>query len=340
MRFLLFPFSWIYGIIIRVRNWLYDTGGAKSFKFDFPVLLVGNLSAGGTGKTPHTEYLIRLLRNNYKIATLSRGYKRKFKGFGIATELSLVEDIGDEPKLYKQKYPEVEVAVSEDRVMGVHQLLVDEPETQLVILDDGFQHRAITPSLSIVLTTYQKPFYHDYLLPAGRLREPRKGVLRADAVVITKCPEQLAEQEMRAMTEQVQHYAQRPVFFSYYRYAELKPLFTDQAMPVLNNGEAPLLVTGIAGNKQLLAHLRQTWPETKALAFNDHHFFSPADIQLIAAKTGSNKLVITTEKDAMRLMEVRDAIEANRLHIVVQPIEVVFHGNTFDQWMLNRVHSV
>ncbi len=341
MRFLLWPFALLYGLVIRCRNFGYNRGWLRSFSFDFPVILIGNLSTGGTGKTPHTELLIRLLKSSYKLTTLSRGYKRTYTGFGIATDKSLVEDIGDEPKLYKQKHPDIEVAVHVNRVEGVYLILQDEPDTQVILMDDGFQHRRIQAGFNILVSTYQQPFYRDYLLPVGRLREHRSNVGRAQMLIVSKCPDSITAQEMQDIRKAVQRYASIPVFFTRYRYTALKPLFADQAVQEIPSGATPLLLTGIAGHRQLLAHVQQQYPAAQNIAYADHHFFTAQDIAHIAGKAQTSGILITTEKDAMRLMESRELLDTHHLSVFVQPIEVEFvaEGDVFaaqiQQWLAN-----
>lgn len=341
MHFLLLPFAWIYGTVIRVRNFLYNRGWLRSFQFDFPIILTGNLSTGGSGKTPHTEYLIRLLRLKYRVTTLSRGYKRTYRGFGLATELSLVEDIGDEPKLYKQKYPDVEVAVSEDRVGGVYMLLQDAPETEVVLMDDGFQHRRITAGFNILLTTFGKPFFRDHLLPAGRLREHRHNARRAQVVIVTKCPNDITAEQRSTCEQQIKRYTAAPVFFTTYTYAALRPLFADQQLTAINGQKAAVLLTGIAGSAEVLQYMQTQHANISPMAYADHHYFTDNDIAHIAAKAQPSGIVITTEKDAMRLMEARTAIEQHGLSIFVQPIEVAFLGNAeaFDRLVLEYIEK-
>lgn len=326
MRLLLLPLAWIYGCVIRLRNVFYDRGWLKSFAFDFPIILIGNLSTGGTGKTPHVDLLIQHFKQQYKTTTLSRGYKRTYTGYGIATEKSLVEDIGDEPKLYKYKHPDIEVAVHANRVEGVYLVLQDEPDTQLIIMDDGYQHRRIKAGYNILLTTFDKPFFRDFLLPAGNLREHRSSVKRAQAVIISKCPDNLTDDVMLQLRNVVHRYAKIPVYFTRYTYQKIKPLFADQAVQSIDANTSITLLTGIAGNSNLKKYLQQQFTHVHPMAFADHHYFTPADLQRIAAQTPS-RIIITTEKDAMRLMEVRDALDALQLSVFVQPIAVAFVGD-------------
>ena len=334
MRWLLLPFMCLYGLVTGLRNFFFTKGWLRSFEFDFPVILVGNLSAGGTGKTPHIEYLIRLLKSSYKVATLSRGYKRTYTGFGIATELSRVEDIGDEPKQYKQKFPDIEVAVSIDRVGGIYQVLHDEPQTQVILLDDGFQHRRLRAGLNIVLTTFQKPFYDDYLLPVGRLRETRAGKNRAQVIIVTKCPFDITVEQQQEIMKKIGPQNDRQVFFTTLKYEALYPLFADQDISL--EITKPVMVTGIAGNKDMFAHVSTMYTDITKMSFADHHYYSVSDIKRIKERGDT---IITTEKDAMRLMEQKEAILANGLKVFVLPVEVVFinKADVFEKLVLDFI---
>ena len=323
MRILLLPFAWIYGALILIRNFFYDKGWLRSFEFDYPVILVGNLSTGGTGKTPHVEYLLRLLMPDYKIATLSRGYKRKMKGYGLATELSLVEDIGDEPKLYKQKYPDAEVAVSEKRVIGIYYLLNDEPDVKVVILDDGMQHRRLKAGLQILLTQYNKLFTDDHMLPAGNLREPASGKKRAHIIIVTKCPESLTASEKNKIKEKIDPKENQKVFFTTQQHGNLYPLFEDQKIKTVGDAAGAVMVTGIAGNKEMRNYLNTKFNTLKNISFGDHHYYTDDNIKFIQLRS-EGKIIITTEKDAMRLMEKKETIMKHDLSIFVLPIEIKF----------------
>lgn len=337
MRYLLLPFSLLYGLLISLRNFFYDKGWLRSFEFDFPVILVGNLNTGGTGKTPHVEYLIHALRQKYKIATLSRGYKRKLRGYALATQLSLVEDIGDEPKQYMQKFPDIEVCVSEDRVKGVYSLLQDAPDVNVIIMDDGMQHRRIKPGLQIMLTAFDKLFYKDIILPAGNLREPKNGSRRAHIILVTKCPADLDQTTAEKIRSRIKKYSGAQIFFTTQVYDALQPLFAD--MKSRSNSEQCLFVSGIANNRHALAHLKNSFSDVKPMAFRDHHYFTENDIRRIALHA-KNAMVITTEKDAMRLMEQEDMIRQNELHIFILPVKVEFLFNAsaaFDALITNYI---
>lgn len=340
MRILLLPFAWIYGALILIRNYFYDKGWLRSFEFDFPVILVGNLSTGGTGKTPHVEYLLRLLMPDYKVATLSRGYKRKMKGYGLATELSLVEDIGDEPKLYKQKYPDAEVAVSEKRVIGIYYLLNDEPDVKVVILDDGMQHRRLKAGFQILLTQYNKLFTEDHMLPAGNLREPSSGKKRAHVIIVTKCPESLSSSEKNNIKEKIDPRENQKVFFTTQQYGNLYPLFDDQKIKNVTTEQDAIMVTGIAGNKEMEVYLNKNFKTIKNISFSDHHYFTDDNIKFIQLRS-EGKIIITTEKDAMRLMEKKETILQHGLSIFVLPIEIKFleDKEVFSDKVINYIKS-
>ncbi len=337
MRLLLLPFGLIYGLITSIRNFFYNKGWLRSFEFDFPIILVGNLSAGGTGKTPHVEYLIKALQDHYKVATLSRGYKRTMKGYGLATDLSLVEDIGDEPKLYKHKYPKTEVAVSENRVTGVYYLLNDEPETRVILMDDGFQHRRIKAGFNIILTTWQQPYFSDYMLPAGNLRESASGKKRGQVVIVTKCPADLTNDQRLRFKSQLNLENNQPVFFTQLAYGILYPLFIDQPVIQVQPADEVILLTGIAANKQLKQWVGERYKKVHVASFADHHYYTQNDLARLLTSFPTAKSIITTEKDAMRLMEQKDAIIKAGFSIFVLPVDVRFLGD--EEAFLNLIHD-
>ncbi len=312
LRRLLFPFSILYWAATAVRNYLYDKGWKKSTSFDIRVIAVGNLSVGGTGKTPMVEYLIRMLSQRYRTATLSRGYKRKSSGFVLADADTTVEQIGDEPFQYHSKYKNVKVAVDADRVEGVRRLLKETGDLQLVILDDAFQHRKIKAGFYILLTAYADPFYDDVLLPAGNLRESASGARRADVVIVTKCPPDLSQKEQDAIKKRIDKPADR-IFFSAIAYAPSitngKDEFTTAAF-----GDDFIAVAGIAKPGYFYRHLNRRSEDT--LTFPDHHHFSDADVQKILRRAAGRKIV-TTEKDYMRLQNL---IPASQLYYL--PIQM------------------
>ena len=294
-----------------MRNMLFDKGVLRSQSFNIPVIAVGNLAVGGTGKTPHVEHLIRLLRDNWCIAVLSRGYKRRTKGFVLAEPASTAADIGDEPRQLKSKFGNLIVAVDADRCHGIRKLMKDSRTraTQAIILDDAFQHRYVKPGLSIVLIEYGR-LQGDYMLPAGRLREPMSGLHRADIIVVTKCPDNLSEEEKGIARDVIRQHAEKPVFFSRMVYQDLEPVFCGDSR-LLDSVDAStnvLIVSGIAHPQPLFTEVCRRTTLVKHLAYADHHDFSAADIQRINsafAALPTPRLLITTEKDAARLTSIK-----------------------------------
>jgi tetraacyldisaccharide 4'-kinase len=328
---LLIPLSWVYAAIMRLRNYLYDVRVLKSVRFDLPVIAIGNLSVGGTGKTPHTEYLIRLLQYIHSVGTLSRGYGRRTHGFILADHTSDASQIGDEPMLYKIKYPDTVVAVSEDRVVGIPRMLSDYPDTDVILLDDAYQHRAVRAGLSILLTRYDAPYTRDRVMPAGWLREPRAGFKRADILLVTQCPPSMTDVEMGQFTQMIQHKPYQHLYFTRLRYGAMYPLFAEQEIVTLDTGTSVLLVTAIADPAPLTHHLQDTGIEVFSLTFRDHHLFDRYDLENIRESyihlDRSHKAIITTEKDATRLWLHRTWFLQNNISILVQPIEVYFLGD-------------
>ncbi|MDZ4847545.1 MAG: tetraacyldisaccharide 4'-kinase [Chitinophagales bacterium] len=328
LRILLFPFSLLYGSMIFVRNWLYDSGKFKTVEFDFPTICVGNLSVGGTGKTPHVEYLIRLLSQQFKIATLSRGYLRNSSGY-LQVEINTSADAaGDEATMLKKKYQHVAVAVCEERALGVPQLLSAFPQTDVVLLDDGFQHRAVRAGLNIVLSSYDNLFTRDYLLPAGSLREFKNGAERANFIVVTKCPPTLSKEERESIRNEIAPAKNQLVFFSFLQYGQ-PYLFTDANVRLqFDKSYDVLLVSGIAYNENLKDYLRPQVKNLYSLDFSDHHHFTRVDVEKMIEAFGNietqQKLLMTTEKDAVRLLSYSNWIFEKKLPIFVQPVIVEF----------------
>ncbi|WP_262908697.1 tetraacyldisaccharide 4'-kinase [Hymenobacter translucens] len=319
------PLAWLYAGVMAVRNWLYDKGLKKSAVHPVPIISLGNLRVGGTGKTPHVAWLIaRLQEQGETPAILSRGYGRETKGFVLAGPAATAATIGDEPLQYYHDFRgAVPVAVAENRNLGIRSLLAAHPELSVVVLDDAFQHRRVRPSFSILLTEQQRPFYEDHVLPAGRLRESRGGARRADAVIVTKCEATLTEEHRRAITRQVRRYARpgAPVLFSMYHYLAPVPLGR-QAVPT---GKDAILLTGIAQPGPLRAELEAGgYRITHHAAFPDHHAFTAAELAAVAGQLQAGQSVFTTRKDAMRLLEppLREQVAA--LPIFYIPIEVGF----------------
>ncbi|MGX5818996.1 tetraacyldisaccharide 4'-kinase [Chitinophaga lutea] len=327
LSYLLYPFSLLYGLVLWIRNRLYDGGMLTSVEFDLPVISVGNLSVGGTGKTPHVEYLIRLLKDRYRVATLSRGYNRKTRGYLLAGADSTASDIGDEPMQFHRKYPDVTVCVGEERMLAVPQLLGDRPETQVILLDDAFQHRSIKPGLNLMVTDYSRRFTRDHVVPAGRLREGRKGYLRADAIIVSKCPPALSEQEKTAITREIDPQPHQQLYFTTLQYGSPFPLLPE-GPAAIPPGASVLVACGIARPEPLVQHLLQSHTNVHLLAFPDHYYYSQKDLekmkQELDALEGSDKVIVTTEKDAVRLQLLADRIRALQLPLMVLPVEVQF----------------
>ncbi|ADV45100.1 tetraacyldisaccharide 4'-kinase [Bacteroides helcogenes] len=334
----LYPLSWLYGIGVRLRNKLFDWGWLRSKSFDVPIICVGNLAVGGTGKTPHTEYLIKILQNaGMNVATLSRGYKRNSKGYILADNQSNAILIGDEPYQIKSKFPNIQVAVDEDRCHGIEQLLkLEKPVVDVILLDDAFQHRYVKPGMSILLTDFHRLLCDDSLLPAGRLREPASGKIRAQIVIVTKCPDDIKPIDFNIIAKRLHLYPYQQLYFSRFRYGTLRPLFSEKAdsrktLSSLRENEQVLLVTGIASPTSLVKEMESYTTHVKLLAFDDHHDFSHKDLQQIKGqfmqmKEGA-RLIITTEKDAARLKFHPALDEILKPYIYVLPIEIEFLQN-------------
>ncbi|MDR1113158.1 MAG: tetraacyldisaccharide 4'-kinase, partial [Bacteroidales bacterium] len=322
------PFSWLYGALLRLRRRLFRCGIRKSYTATVPVISVGNLCLGGSGKTPHTEYLIRLLLPYYKIATLSRGYKRKTKGAWLASQLpqSNADTLGDEPFLYHYKYDNCLVAVSERRQAGIELLQKHYPNLQAILLDDAYQHLSVKRDINILLTEYAYPWFQDFVLPAGRLREPRSAAKDADIVIVTKCSPSLSEEEAHLFAQKLKLLPHQQLFFTAFQYKDMYP-FSEKARSTTLTPETPLLaLTGIAHPQSFLCHLAQHYSQIRSMAFPDHHRFTPADLQRIteAATTIPNTAIITTEKDAMRLLLPEAKKVVSLLSVFILPIEVKF----------------
>ena len=326
----MFPFAIIYGLISILRNGFYNLGFFKSSKFSLPIINIGNLSVGGTGKTPHTEHLIRLLKNDYQLFTLSRGFGRKERGFIIADDNSDAKQIGDEPLQYQKKYGnEIGVAVDANRVNGVLEICRHQPETNLVLLDDAFQHRAIHAGLNILITAYNSPFYNDYLLPMGDLRERRVGAGRADIIIVSKCPD-FDSIDKDAIINRIKPKANQTVFFSKINYGSCfhfsNGLNKSPEKVAEISGKSIVLVTGIAQSEPLVAHLSKNNKIIKHFRFQDHYNFKEQDIHeihnIIDKFVPDNPVIITTEKDAMRLMNDSFMPLLEKYNWIYQSIEI------------------
>lgn len=328
-RILLLPFSLIYGFAVWIRNVLFDIGILPSKQFAIPVISIGNLRTGGTGKTPHVEYLVRLLKNEYNIAVLSRGYKRKTRGFVVAGPDISCGDIGDEPCQIYNKFPDVVVAVHEKRSMGIKKILEKFPETNLVILDDAFQHRYVKPGLNLLLTGYFNPFFDDFLLPVGHLREGKHRAKRADALVVTKTPTVFSPLDRRYFLQKLKRYKQPNVFFSAFRHKKLVPLNDKAKSYDTHKLKSIFLLTGIANTIALEEYLKTVSKDLYVHKYRDHHQFTTKDLEKIRThfkKTISySKVIVITEKDAMRLRDKELQECLSDIPVFVLPIEVQFH---------------
>ena len=326
----LLPLSWIYGSIVRFRNWLFDIGLKKSRAFSIPIISVGNITVGGSGKTPHVEYLIRLLHDKVKIAVLSRGYKRKSRGYVLANEDTTMSDIGDEPFQMHQKFDDIYVAVDTKRVRGIENLQSDEDtkDVDVVLLDDAFQHRYVKPGINILLVDYHRLIIYDKMLPAGRLREPLSGKNRADIVIITKCPKDLKPMEFRVLTKALNLYPFQKLYFTCINYDTPRGVFTGKQIELTNLKDCHvLLLTGIASPKQMEHDLKPMVKGMTSLTFGDHHHFKGKDIDRINEAFEAlpePRIIITTEKDAVRLRETDGLYEKVKQSMYELPIKVNF----------------
>ena len=348
------PLSWLYGLGIGFRNMLFDMNILKSRPFSVPVISVGNITVGGTGKTPHVEYLVRLLKDLLRVAVLSRGYKRKSSGFVIADNKSTVRDIGDEPYQMKMKFPDITVAVDKKRVRGIERLTTGENGglADVILLDDAFQHRYVKPGINIMLVDYHRLIIYDQLLPAGRLREPVKSKDRADIVIITKCPRDLKPMEYRVITKAMNLYPYQQLFFSTHEFEPLRPAFPriqknkeTQELSDRLAGKNVLLLTGIASPEQMLNDLKPLAQQVTPLAFSDHHDFSPKDIECINdtfKDLPAPKIIITTEKDETRLLQAEGLSDEVKKSLFVLPVRIKFMLNqeeTFNQSIIGYVRK-
>lgn len=337
------PFSWLYGLGVGIRNYLFDAEILKSKSYSIPVISVGNITVGGAGKTPHVEYLIDLLRDEMQVAVLSRGYKRKSRGYVVADEDTTMRDIGDEPFQVKQKFEGVYVAVDKDRCHGIDHLISDEDtkDVEVILLDDAFQHRYVKPGVNILLVDYHKFINYDKLLPAGRLREPQSAKVRADIVIVTKCPKNLNPIDYRVLSKAMDLKAFQQLYFTTLSYCDLKPIFNGGDTVPLNEimGENILLLTGIASPEHLQVDIMEYTRGVKleTMAFSDHHNFTERDVERINerfAAMPSPKRIITTEKDQVRLFYLEGLSEEVKQNIYALPIKVEFMlegGKTFNE---------
>jgi tetraacyldisaccharide 4'-kinase len=325
IRILLFPFSLLYAAGVGVRNFLFDKNILSSSSFNLPVICVGNLAAGGTGKSPLVEKLISFLKDKHKVAVLSRGYKRKTSGYALAHVNTTALEIGDEPYLFYKKFPEVTVAVGEERIVAIPQLLHDKPETQVILLDDAFQHRSVLAGLNIVLTDYNNLYTRDWYLPTGDLRDQRKSARRAEVLIVTKCRPDLTEEECREIIHELAPLNEQHVFFSTIQYGLPYHIINNNNTRIDDTLEV-LLVSGIADPTPLKKYLLEHSSTYYEMLYNDHHIFTIDDWKDMLKRFNNiqhpDKIILTTEKDAVRLMKFNN--ELRNMPVYVMPISVQF----------------
>ena len=342
------PLSWLYGLGVGLRNLLFETGVLKSRAYGVPVIAVGNITVGGTGKTPHVEYLVRLLKQRMKVAVLSRGYKRKSRGFVLATSETTMRELGDEAFQMKQKFKDVTVAVDKKRTHGIDTLMSspETSDTDVVLLDDAFQHRYVKPGVNILLVDYHRLIINDELLPAGRLREPLKAKDRADVVIVTKCPKTLSPMDFRVLTKQMDLYPYQQLYFTTIDYEPLSPIFANDAQPTVSiDGQNVLLLSGIASPEKMRLDIEGAFSPASLtpMAFGDHHNFSKRDIRRINeafAALPEPRLIVTTEKDAARLTGAEGLSDEARRRLYLLPIRISFMldgDRQFDEYIKRYV---
>lgn len=342
-RYILYPFSVIYSGVIWARNKMFDKNIIRSSSFNFPIICVGNLALGGTGKTPMVEYLLKILTEHYEVATLSRGYKRKTKGFAIADAQTTALEIGDEPMQIHIKFPHVTVAVAEERIVGIPQLLHDKPQTEVIILDDAFQHREVRAGINILLTDYNNLYTRDILLPAGDLRDIKGSSHRADIIVVTKCKSHLDEVEKEEIIKEINPLPHQTVYFTKIEYSIPYHLFSKEEM-MLDMESHVLLVCGIANPaplKQILTDFVATY---EILNFRDHHIFNTDDLKEIKDHFSKinveKKIILTTEKDAVRLVKFEKELENFPIFVFPMAHKFLFEEQVnYDRQILNFIRK-
>ena len=345
----LLPLSWLYGLGVNLRNWLFDRNILKQKSFNIPVICVGNITVGGTGKTPHTEYLIELLSKYYKVAVLSRGYKRKSTGFRVVESDSRVRDVGDEPLQIKQKFPGIQVVVDKNRVHAIEKMeaMKQEERPDVILLDDGFQHRHVCPSLSILLVDSNRPVFEDRLLPAGLLREPLAGKSRASMVIVTKCHPDMQPIDFRVYTNGLDLYPFQGLYFTSLEYDTIQPVFPGLGEGMLQLDELRkkhlFLVTGIASPKPLVDKLEHKTYNLYTKFFPDHHAFTKEDIRsirdMVASVDDPNKIILTTEKDAVRFRALPFLDEAMKRMLYYIPVRISFIDDDEKKSFNNKIRE-
>lgn len=342
VKIFLYPFALIYGAVVWLRNRLYDSGFFSSIQFSTPVITVGNLSVGGTGKTPHVEYLVRLLQYRFKVATMSRGYKRRTQGFLLADENTNALRIGDEPMQYHMKFPELVVSVAEERITGIPTLIQKSPGVEVVLLDDAYQHRSVRAGITILITDYSKPFYKDHILPIGTLREKRDAYKRADVIIVSKCPADMDKAVADDMVSRINPLSNQQVFFTTIQYGQPYDMFSH--VPVALKDKYAVLVCCIAKPQPLVNYVNSLVADSHVLSYADHHYFLSRDLEDMKDAHANwdvqNKVIVTTEKDAARLHLHADKLKEWGVPIVVLPISVAFLYNgaaAFDKLVIDYV---
>ena len=340
-RILLLPFSFLYWLMIAVRNWLYNKNILRSTSFGLPIICVGNLAVGGTGKSPMVEYLVRLLKDQLKVATLSRGYKRRTKGYALADDRSTALEIGDEPMQFHVKFPDIPVAVGEQRLEAIPQLLHDRPDTQTIILDDAFQHRAIKAGLNILLTDYSNLFTRDFYLPAGDLRDLKSEYRRAEIIVVTKCKPDLTIHEREKIINEIALRNGQTIFFAAMEYGQPYHIMSHARFSLTENTEV-LLVSGIANPRPLKSLLEKYSKTYYMIQFSDHRIFTIDDLKDInkrfKAIDSVNKIILTTEKDAVRLVKFNAEIANWPLYVI--PVRHHFLYGEEDRFNQRVIHFI
>ncbi len=328
-KIILYPFSLLYMLVLGIRNLFYDAKLLKSTQFALPVINIGNLAVGGAGKTPHVEYLIRLLNPYLELGILSRGYKRKTKGFRFVRPEESAELSGDEPKQYAMKFRDVVVAVSESRNTGIPEMLKYHPQIQTVILDDAYQHRSVVPYLNILLTAYSKVYTQDLLLPAGRLREYASASERASRIIVTKCPPQMEAADRQRLLDLLEPQAHQTVYFSYYKYYTPYYMYNGSTRLELTPQREVILLSAIANTQYLEDYLVSKCTIVDTIKYEDHHYFTERDIEVLVKifdqEDNKDLIIITTEKDATRLHIHNQVLINKRIPIFILPVEVAFH---------------
>lgn len=332
--------SAIYGSIMEVRNYFFKKKIISSTSFSLLIISVGNLSVGGTGKTPHIEYLIRLLKNDYKLAVLSRGYGRNTSGFIKAEENSSAKNIGDEPFQIFSKFPEISVFVDEKRVHGVNEILKLQPETEVILLDDAYQHQYIKPGLSILLTDFEKPYTRDFVMPYGRLREKKKNSNRADIIIVTKCPLNIKNDDIQKITNEINPEPNQDIFFSGLEYDKIYPAFEDSKVNTNNLKESDVIIlSGIENPQPMIKYAEKLVKSVEKITFADHHIFTKKELEDIERKS-KEKMIITTEKDMSRLKSNNDLSANLKEKLLVLPLKIKILNNKEDIFNLKLKNYV